>query len=62
MKVKTFFSGLANGIEAAINRLDKKVLTLGDVTINQTNDVFIPNGLKSGDSCIIRTVVYTEQT
>lgn len=66
MKVKSFSSGLVQGIREAIKNLDADVMSLGEVKIFQLTDTLYPridNTQKQfdGQAQIVRVVVYEKK-
>lgn len=65
MKVKTFVSGLEDGYLAALERLDERVLELGDVEIIDVDDTLYPV-LQSPRICdvakLARRILYQERS
>ena len=63
MKVRSFFAGLADGVEGAFAILDREVASeLGDVKIHQLTDTFYPKvdlgDRNKYDPRIVRVVIY----
>jgi len=61
MKVKTFYSGLANGFTKAFELLDANVASLGDITIHSLTDTYYPEEADQNRCAhIVRVLVYSQ--